>query len=252
MRYTIEGFSQEKAVSLGLSAEDLVILRWFVDYWPSQKMIKMVHEGKEYALVNYKGFIEQMPIIGCNKRTIARKFQRLVESAVLENVTIRQGGSYSVYRFGNNYESLVDRSATGDTNERTVDEKYATGLYKNEQLGMYESGHTNTNSFNSTNQLNTHSFNTDRGQAQNRTKFTPPNVSDVRAYCLERGNNVDPERFVDYYTSNGWMVGKNHMKDWKASVRTWEKKDGKSNAANQRRELDADELAAIQRMMEEE
>ena len=54
-------------------------------------------------------------------------------------------------------------------------------------------------------------------------RFKPPTIEEVRAYCQERGNNVDAERFVDYYTSNGWKVGKNPMKDWKAAVRTWER-----------------------------
>lgn len=58
-----------------------------------------------------------------------------------------------------------------------------------------------------------------------RTPFTPPSVDEVRAYCLERGNNVDPETFVDFYSSKGWRVGNNPMKDWRASVRTWEKRD---------------------------
>ena len=56
-------------------------------------------------------------------------------------------------------------------------------------------------------------------------RFKPPSVDEVRAYCRERKNRVDAEKFVDYYTSNGWKVGKNSMKDWKASVRTWEKND---------------------------
>lgn len=56
-------------------------------------------------------------------------------------------------------------------------------------------------------------------------RFTPPSLEEVEDYCLERGNSVDPERFLDYYTSNGWKVGKNTMKDWKAAVRTWEKSD---------------------------
>jgi hypothetical protein len=58
-------------------------------------------------------------------------------------------------------------------------------------------------------------------------RFTPPTVDEVRAYCKERGNGVDPQRFVDYYSSNGWMVGKTKMKDWKAAVRTWEQRDSK-------------------------
>ena len=63
-------------------------------------------------------------------------------------------------------------------------------------------------------------------EAPTRSKrFAPPTVDEVRDYCFERGNSVDPQRFVDYYTSNGWMVGKNKMKDWKAAVRTWEQKE---------------------------
>ena len=58
---------------------------------------------------------------------------------------------------------------------------------------------------------------------QKTKRFTPPTVEEVAAYCKERQNNVDAERFVDYYTSNGWHVGKNSMKDWKAAVRTWER-----------------------------
>ena len=60
------------------------------------------------------------------------------------------------------------------------------------------------------------------------TRFSPPSVDDVRAYCSLHGYNVDAERFVDFYTSNGWKVGRNPMKDWKAAVRTWAKKE-KSN-----------------------
>jgi hypothetical protein len=55
-----------------------------------------------------------------------------------------------------------------------------------------------------------------------RTRFVPPTIEQVRAYCQQRGNVVDAQRFVDYYTANGWKVGKNSMQDWKAAVRTWE------------------------------
>lgn len=54
-------------------------------------------------------------------------------------------------------------------------------------------------------------------------KFTPPTLEEVKAYCQERKNSVDAQRFVDFYTTKGWMVGKNKMKDWQAAVRTWEK-----------------------------
>lgn len=64
---------------------------------------------------------------------------------------------------------------------------------------------------------------------EKRKRFSPPTVEEVAAYCDERGNNIDPQHFVDYYSARGWMIGKNHMKDWKAAIRTWEKSDKKTN-----------------------
>ena len=61
---------------------------------------------------------------------------------------------------------------------------------------------------------------------KNIGRFTPPTVDEVRAYCKERRNTVNPERFVAWYEANGWKVGKNPMKNWQAAVRTWE--DGKA------------------------
>ena len=54
-------------------------------------------------------------------------------------------------------------------------------------------------------------------------RFTPPTLQEVQVYCMNRHNNVDPEKFIDFYSAKGWMIGKNKMKDWKAAVRTWEK-----------------------------
>jgi hypothetical protein len=53
--------------------------------------------------------------------------------------------------------------------------------------------------------------------------FIPPTIEQVAEYCRERGNAIDPTYFVDKYTGNGWMVGKSKMKDWRATIRTWEK-----------------------------
>lgn len=57
------------------------------------------------------------------------------------------------------------------------------------------------------------------------TKFVKPSIEEILAYCRERNNNVDANKFYDYYESNGWHVGKNPMKDWKAAIRTWERKE---------------------------
>jgi predicted phage replisome organizer len=80
-------------------------------------------------------------------------------------------------------------------------------------------------------------------------RFIPPSIEEVKAYCIERNNNIDAEQFVDFYESKNWMVGKNKMKDWKACVRTWEKRESSkpNRESNQfgdfpQREVDNDEL----------
>lgn len=74
-------------------------------------------------------------------------------------------------------------------------------------------------------------------------RFTAPTLEDVKAYCEERKNNVDAERFIDYYTANGWKVGKNPMKDWKAAVRSWERNDfGKPKTVETEHSFDLDDF----------
>ena len=63
------------------------------------------------------------------------------------------------------------------------------------------------------------------------SRFTPPTVEEVREYCIERNNGVDPAMFVDFYISKGWKIGNNKMKDWRAAVRTWEAKQREDNAS---------------------
>lgn len=78
---------------------------------------------------------------------------------------------------------------------------------------------------------------------ENNRGFQPPSLEEVQAYCKERNNHVDPERFIDFYESKGWMVGKNKMKNWKACVRTWEQRDkGNKTRLQDRHDYDYDEI----------
>ena len=89
-------------------------------------------------------------------------------------------------------------------------------------------------------------------------RFAPPTLQEVIDYCIERKNNISPQKFINYYESNGWHVGKNHMKDWKAAVRTWEQRDkeeaeqNKQKPKNQsltfmQREYTDDDIKALER-----
>lgn len=72
--------------------------------------------------------------------------------------------------------------------------------------------------------INKETLSKERGEK----RFVPPSLDEVAAYCSERNNTVDPEGFIAFYTSNGWKVGKNPMKDWKAAIRSWEQREKKT------------------------
>lgn len=82
-----------------------------------------------------------------------------------------------------------------------------------------------------------------------RKRFEKPSISDIKQYCMERNNNINANQFYDYYESNGWKVGKNSMKDWKAAVRTWERSEyRKSNSKKNSKE---DAINVVKELMEE-
>ena len=63
--------------------------------------------------------------------------------------------------------------------------------------------------------------------AGSASRFRPPTLEEVKSYILEKGIEIDAERFVAYYESNGWMVGRNKMKSWKSATVTWQKNEGR-------------------------
>lgn len=119
MKYTIEGFSQEKAVKYGLDVEDLLILRWLVDFSP--KMSKAIIEDKEYFWVNYKGLLEDMPILKFkSKDRLYRKLKNMVDKNILMHKNIKNNeGNFSYYTFGENYLKLIgeNNEPCGENNE---------------------------------------------------------------------------------------------------------------------------------------
>ena len=81
-----------------------------------------------------------------------------------------------------------------------------------------------TNDQPTTNQQLTTNKNDKKEKNDNNDKNIPPKIEDVKIYCQERNNKVDSEKWYNFYSAKGWMIGKNKMKDWKAAVRTWENK----------------------------
>jgi hypothetical protein len=75
-----------------------------------------------------------------------------------------------------------------------------------------------------------------------RDRFVPPTLDDVRAYYKETGKPIDAEAFIDYYSANGWRTGKNPMKDWKAAVRQWRRRDEENGKVYKEPRHDLDDI----------
>ena len=132
MRYTIEGFSQIEAIKfrrteivngrekvVTLDCTDLVILRWFVDFWPN--MMKVEISGRQYAWVSYKALIEDMPLIGIKKGMLALRLKKMVDFGILTHQTIKSGGTFSYYGFGPDYTRLIDTDHAQQNSDPTQD-----------------------------------------------------------------------------------------------------------------------------------
>ena len=136
MKYSIDGFNQEYAMTLRKEVEingknvikkidctDLVILRWFVDFYPNMKKINI--DNREYAWISHGKLLEDLPIIDISKRSFIERMKKLVEFGILEYKLIKKGGTFSVYTFGENYKYMV-------SSER----QYQEGIHSND-IGIH-------------------------------------------------------------------------------------------------------------------
>lgn len=223
MRYTIEGFSQEYAMTLKkavpikdkektiqIDCTDLVILRWFVDFYPNMK--KMSVDGKEYAWLTHKKLLADLPLLDITKRACIERMQKLVEFEILDYRLVKEGGTFSLYTFGKNYINLVRSNDTGDMQLNNTE-----GVRSNDIGGSVQPG-------NKDNSISYPSIkNPSIKNRRDRKPFIPPTLEDVEKYCKERNNGVDAKKFFDYFDAADWIDSKgNPVRNWKQKVITWE------------------------------
>ena len=111
MKFTINGFSQEKLIEYGLDAVDALILRYFVDFKDSGDMVIEIVNNKPYYWVKYDKLMESIPIINLkSKDALRRRFKKLENSKVLIHFQKKRGGNYSFYGIGENYKYLLRKS----------------------------------------------------------------------------------------------------------------------------------------------
>lgn len=130
MKYTVEGFDQQLLVAMGLNAVDAVILRWFVDFYATDKMTVIADEnGQEFKWVKYEAIIEDLPILGItNKQVIARHFDKMVKAGILEFYLHKKKGNYSCYKLTKKYSVLIEYGHQTTEKSRPIDSKVERGI----------------------------------------------------------------------------------------------------------------------------
>lgn len=215
--------------------------RKFRDWeWYSEPVVKIVflhllitanwydsrYKGHEIkagqTIITVNGLAEEL---GFSVKQVRRAMEKLERTGEISKkranrFTVVTIENWSFYQGGDTGEGS-QRAMKGQTegNQRAVKgqtERKATSIYKEEKEEEY---------------INSARARVRHGDGVSINRFIPPDVPEVKAYCMERGNDVDPERFVNFYEAKGWMVGKNKMKDWRAAVRNWERNGASKSAA---------------------
>lgn len=171
---------------------------------------KLIKRGERLTsirqIAEWVGWYQRGIFKSPNPKTISKILDWMIEKGLIE--IINRGNSqethynivnYCIYQSADDYESNSKVTVRGAVSKQSVD--------------------TNNNVNNVNNEKNDKKTIGDISAPQ----FKLPTIEDIKAYCLERQNNVDAEKWHNFYSSKGWMIGKNKMKDWKAAVRTWEK-----------------------------
>lgn len=157
-------------------------------------------------------------------------------------ITIKTTNKYSVIKVCN-YESYQNIGTDAQQTKQQTRQQS-----NNNQTTIKQQQHNNNNN---NNNITIIESNTDvLPNDKPKSKFQKPTIEEIQRYCDERGNGVDAERFFAYYEANGWKVGRNAMKDWRAAVRTWETKDGKPKSQPKSQPL-FDDRAEVERIQRE-
>lgn len=223
MRIAIHDFSQQVASSMvdtvtytkgnkelsktiAIDATDLLILDWFAKFYPNMK--KSIIDGKEYAWVKRSKVLEDLPILRISEASVSERLKKLVHFKLLDYRLIKENGTYCYYTFGDNYRLLIETGqpveGIGST-QHGVSGQTDTGI-----KGQPDNKDSKVNN-----------RNIKHKDIRDGKRFVPPTIEEVEAYIKEKGYSVNAERWMAYYESNGWMVGRTKMKNWKAAVRYW-------------------------------
>lgn len=158
-------------------------------------------------------------LAGRNLRLMSGYLEGVFDT-LIEDITHEQTEYIAICK--QNAENVKKRYVTNATTVATVTTvndgiQYNTSQYKSSQVN------TSQVNISSNEDIKEESLSNDKDKKKPSPRFLPPTLDEVADYCAQKNYNIDPEKFFNYYESNGWMVGKNKMKNWRAAVSNWAK-----------------------------
>ena len=179
----------------------------FVFYTSWYEAIRELDEQEQLkalvAIMDYQAYHKEPEVAGATK-AIFMMAKPLADTAYQNRMAKVNNG-----KKGGRPTKVAQSEETEDKANGNLKKPNNNLTKPNENLYVYVNGNVNGN--------------VKKENTKERSGFVKPTLEDVRSYCQERNRGVDPDKWFNYYSANGWKVGKNPMKDWKACVRTWEK-----------------------------
>lgn len=213
-------FDIRVAERIGINAA--IILKHLY-FWISKNRAneKHFHDGRYWTYSSVKAMCELFPYL--SKKQISGALEKLESFGLImvgnyNSTPYDRTRWFSITDFG--YELLnakeeVRKNEKSDSNSPNENSFSQKGKCNNN----YSVDNTITDTL-----PNVETYNYNDEPPKKPKRFVPPTVQAVTEYCLEKNKlHIDPEKFISYYESNGWMVGKNKMKDWKSAITTWER-----------------------------
>lgn len=203
------GYDTEIAAKVGKPAAAVFE---YIAFWCSKS--DEVHDGRRWIFHTLNQYKEHFPDLSLS--TIRRALKTLETSGLI--VT----SCYNKMPFDRTkWYAVADEQIDVFKMNKSKCSKRTNRAVQNEQIDEVKMNTSDVFKMNTPITTNNKLINNTLRENNNSSRFTPPTAQDVRNYCNEKNISIDAERFVDYYASKGWLVGKAKMKDWRAAVRNW-------------------------------
>ncbi|MDD3807374.1 MAG: hypothetical protein PHE86_04985 [Candidatus Marinimicrobia bacterium] len=233
---------------------DWAIIDYLYHWYFAENSKVIIQKNVRYVWVNYNHLMKEMPMLRIkDKDAISARFKKLKKLGLIETWQAKDNTLYfSITSKCSNIigfrqeaipeskkDNLSDSNGTGYPIEIGQGYPIQIGQGYPIEIGQHNQ-YINNQNINNHSSMHTHKKLDNQKKKTNSTKTKEeiPSLEQVKEYCKERKNNVDPEKWFDFYQAKGWMIGRNKMKDWRAAVRTWERMEQQSTKYSQVDEAD--------------